>query len=200
MEGKKGQTTKSKIVSAAWILFHKKGYDNTTLDEIIEASGTSKGSFYHYFNGKDALLGTLSTLFDDKYEELLQEMDPEMDSFDKLLYLNKELFTLIDNSVDRELIASLYSSQLITKGERHLMDQNRIYYRLLLDIITEGQRRNQISRVMAPHEITRIYALCERALIYDWCISQGIYSLAEYTGQLMPMFLNQFKVSVSENT
>ena len=69
--GKKSQkNTKAKIVSAAWRLFYEQGYDDTTIDEIIEESGTSRGSFYHYFDGKDALLSSLSYLFDEKYEEL----------------------------------------------------------------------------------------------------------------------------------
>ncbi|MBR6312177.1 MAG: helix-turn-helix transcriptional regulator, partial [Oscillospiraceae bacterium] len=52
--------TKRKIVAAAWQLFYERGYDYTTVDEIIARSQTSKGSFYHYFEGKDALLGSLS--------------------------------------------------------------------------------------------------------------------------------------------
>lgn len=63
------KSTKSKIVSAAWKLFYERGYDGTTVEEIIFESGTSKGSFYHYFSGKDALLGLLADLFDQKYIE-----------------------------------------------------------------------------------------------------------------------------------
>ena len=60
------RNTKGKIVSAAWKLFYEQGYDNTTVEDIIFESGTSKGSFYHYFEGKDALLGSLSMIFDEK--------------------------------------------------------------------------------------------------------------------------------------
>lgn len=72
---KKRQSTKSRIVKAAWNLFYKNGYDNTTVEEIINASKTSKGTFYHYFKGKEALLNTLSNLFDQKYEELSNVID-----------------------------------------------------------------------------------------------------------------------------
>ena len=41
---KKG--VKSRIVSAAWQLFYEKGYNGTTVDDIIELSATSKGSFF----------------------------------------------------------------------------------------------------------------------------------------------------------
>lgn len=54
MAKKNLKKTKSKIVSAAWKLFYEQGYEDTTIEEIIEESGTSKGSFYHYFEGKDA--------------------------------------------------------------------------------------------------------------------------------------------------
>lgn len=70
MSKKKPRNTKSKIIAAAWKLFYEQGYEETTLEEIILESGTSKGSFYHYFDGKDALLESLSFLFDEKYEEL----------------------------------------------------------------------------------------------------------------------------------
>lgn len=189
----KKRKTKKNIVSAAWRLFYEQGYDDTTVDEIIRASGTSKGTFYHYFKGKDALLTSLSELFDNKYEELIQEMPEEMGNFEKLLYLNQELFGMIETSVSRELLASMYSSQLVTKGEKHLLDQNRIYYRLLNELIAEGQRDGELTTRMSANEIAKIYALCERALLYDWCICNGEYSLREYAGKLMPMFLQSIR-------
>ena len=56
---RKRRSTKSRIIKAAWNLFYKNGYDNTTVEEIIAASKTSKGTFYHYFKGKEALLNSL---------------------------------------------------------------------------------------------------------------------------------------------
>lgn len=190
---KSDRTTKGLIVSAAWELFYKKGYDNTTVDEIIELSHTSKGAFYHYFKGKDSLLSSLSYLFDEKYEILIKQMDENMNSFDKLMYLNRELFRVIEDSVSIELLASLYSSQLVTNGEKHLLDENRVYYKLLKKIIKEGQQRGEIKNDSSCDEIMKIYALCERGLIYDWCISKGSYSLSQYSGKLMPIFLGEYK-------
>ena len=70
MAKKNGRNTKGRIVAAAWKLFYEQGYENTTVEDIVYESETSKGSFYHYFKGKDALMGSLSVLFDEKYEEL----------------------------------------------------------------------------------------------------------------------------------
>lgn len=83
---RKRRSTKSRIVKAAWNLFYKNGYEQTTVEDIINASKTSKGTFYHYFKGKEALLNSLSYLFDQKYEDLAAVIDPNLSSYDKLLF------------------------------------------------------------------------------------------------------------------
>ena len=195
MAKKDPRNTRRKIVTTAWKLFYEQGYDSTTVDQIISESGTSKGSFYHYFNGKDALLSSLSSLFDDKYEELMKEIDPEMNSFDKLLLLNRELFQVIESTVSVDLMSRMYATQLTTTGEKHLLDQGRTYYKLLRRIALEGQQRGEIVDSLSPAEVSRIYAMCERALIYDWCIRGGEYSLAACSGRMLPLFLEHLRIS-----
>ena len=192
MAKKNPRNTRGRIVSAAWQLFYEQGYENTTVEEIIETSQTSKGSFYHYFDGKDALLSTLSDLFDEKYEALQETMDPAMPAMDKLLFLNSELFRMIENSVSMDLLARLLSTQLVTNGEKHLLNHNRTYYRLLRKIIAQGQEVGELSDKRTVSDMVKLYALCERALMYDWCLCGGEYSLRDYASQVLPTFLSSF--------
>lgn len=195
MSRKKSANTKGKIISAAWKLFYEQGYEETTIDEIIAESGTSKGSFYHYFEGKDALLGSLSYLFDEKYEELETQLPEYGGSMEKLIFLNQELFGMIENSISLDLLARLLSTQLITKGEKHLLDRNRFYYKLLRKIFLEGQENAEFRQDMSVNELVKIYAVAERALLYDWCICNGEYSLKSYAATVMPMLLFQIKIA-----
>lgn len=192
MAKKNARNTRSKIVNAAWKLFYEQGYEDTTVEEIIEVSHTSKGSFYHYFDGKDALLGTLSSLFDEKYEELSLRMDPESDAMEKLLFLNSELFAMIENRVSVELLARLLSTQLVTNGEKHLLDRNRTYYKLLRKIISDGVEAGELNSRASVSELVKIYAMSERALMYDWCLCGGEYSLRQYSAAVLPSFLSSF--------
>ncbi len=192
MTKRSARNTRGKIVNAAWRLFYEQGYEHTTVEEIIDLSSTSKGSFYHYFDGKDALLSTLSDLFDEKYEALQQTMDPDMSAVDKLLFLNGELFGMIENTVSMELLARLLSTQLVTSGEKHLLNHKRTYYRLLKRIITEGQAAGTISDRRSVGELVKLYALCERALLYDWCLCGGEYGLRDHAAQVLPEFLSGF--------
>jgi len=193
MPRKNTRNTRGKIVNAAWKLFYEQGYEDTTVEDIIFESETSKGTFYHYFEGKDALLGTLSTLFDEKYEALTQTMDKSANAIDTLAWLNRELFAMVDNSVPMELLAGLLSTQLTTRGEKHLLDRNRYYFRLLREIVMAGQERGEIRADFSVNEITKAYAMMERALMYDWCLCSGEYSLCKYSQTMMGMFLEGYR-------
>ena len=187
---KNANQTKSRIVTAAWKLFYQYGYENTTIDDIVEASQTSKGSFYHYFESKDALLGSLSYLFDEKYNELQARMDTAMDPVEKLLMMNQELFLMIENTVSVSMLSQLFSTQLITKGEKHLLDPDRIYYKLLRQIAVEGKEKGLFLDELTVTDITKAYAVYERAIMYDWCISSGNYSICQYSKTMLPLFLS----------
>ena len=198
MGKKASKATKSKIVSAAWRLFYEQGYENTTVDEIIALSGTSKGSFYHYFDGKDALLGSLAYLFDEEYELLRTQIPPQMHTVDALCFLNRELFGMIENRVDINLLTRLYSTQLTTKGEKHLLDHNRVYYKLLRKLVLDGQEKGELTKDKSVNDIVRLYAMAERALLYDWCLCGGDYSLQDYAASVMPMFLDGLRMKKEE--
>ena len=185
-------STKSRIVKAAWNLFYKKGYEQTTVEDIINASRTSKGTFYHYFKGKESLLNSLSYLFDEKYEELSASIDPDMSAYDKLLYLNHELFYMIETSVDISLLAFLYSSQLVTKDKKSLADSKRFYFKWITEILEDGLKSGEFKNTSTAKELMKIYAMYERAILYDWALYRGKYSLCEYSDRLLPHVLDTF--------
>ena len=192
MKKKNARNTKGKIVSAAWQLFYQQGYDDTTVEEIVEASGTSRGSFYHYFDGKDALLSSLSYLFDEKYDELAETMDASLTPVEKLIFMNQELFLMIDNTVSVDLLSQLFATQLITSGEKHMMSPSRTYYKLLRQVVSEGKQLDFFKEEFSVNDITKAYAMFERGLMYDWCISGGSYSLCQYSQSVLPLFLGSF--------
>ncbi len=52
----RGKKTRLKIIETSLSLFHKQGVSATSVDEILEKSGTAKSQFYHYFKSKDDLV------------------------------------------------------------------------------------------------------------------------------------------------
>lgn len=187
---KNNNQVKSNIVSSAWELFYRFGYENTTIDDIVRRAHVSKGSFYYYFSTKADLLESLSYLFDRKYEELMESMPSELKPVDKLLLLNRELLIMIENTVPVSLLSQLFMSQLSAKGERHLLNPERSYFKVVRQVVLEGKEEGIFLDELTVNDITRSYAMFERALLYDWCIFNGNYSLYQYSRQQLKLFLN----------
>ncbi len=53
---KKGLERKDQIIEAAERLFYEKGYEQTSVQDVLDALSLSKGGFYHYFDSKIELL------------------------------------------------------------------------------------------------------------------------------------------------
>ena len=53
---KKGERTKRALLQIAYGLFISRGYENTSVDDIIEAAGIAKGTYYYHFESKEQTL------------------------------------------------------------------------------------------------------------------------------------------------
>ncbi len=69
----KSEETRARILDAALNIFSNKGYHDTHMDEIVEASDTSKGSIYFYFPNKERLFLALVDQFADLLERKVIE-------------------------------------------------------------------------------------------------------------------------------
>ena len=57
---RKKEETRRRITHCALELFHEKGFEATTVDEITERADVAKGTFFNYFPRKEAVLQALS--------------------------------------------------------------------------------------------------------------------------------------------
>ena len=64
---------KSELVELSEALFIERGYEATSIEDILKASGLSKGGFYHYFKSKEEVLIESMRSF---AEDMLQELEP----------------------------------------------------------------------------------------------------------------------------
>ncbi len=69
----KAEDTRDRILDAALDIFSNKGYHDTRMDEIVEASDTSKGSIYFHFPNKERLFLALVDQFADLLERKVVE-------------------------------------------------------------------------------------------------------------------------------
>jgi AcrR family transcriptional regulator len=76
---------RAQIIEAALACFSRKGYHNTTMDDIVAESGLSKGSLYWYFESKDDLFASaLTSVFVDVGQEAVAALEQCTTASDKM--------------------------------------------------------------------------------------------------------------------
>ena len=77
---------RSEILDVAQRLVYTKGYEQMTIQDMLDELQISKGAFYHYFDSKQALLSALIERMGDQIEQLVLPIvhDPALPALDKL--------------------------------------------------------------------------------------------------------------------
>jgi AcrR family transcriptional regulator len=77
---------RNEILDAAQRLVDTKGYEQMTIQDILDALQISKGAFYHYFDSKHSVLEALIQRMQEEVEQLLLPIvhDPHLPALDKL--------------------------------------------------------------------------------------------------------------------
>lgn len=76
--------TKSRILLSARNLFSNYGFTATSLDDILDATGITKGAFYHYFNSKEHLCQQIVQEVIAEYQELYETVDKQQPAIQQL--------------------------------------------------------------------------------------------------------------------
>jgi AcrR family transcriptional regulator len=82
LRGKKQQAVRVILHHAAMELFTKNGFDSTTVEEIAEAAGVSKRSFFRYFETKADLLAESVVNYGAALAESIRTSSPELSAFE----------------------------------------------------------------------------------------------------------------------
>ena len=67
---KKGERRKQELLNIAYRMFIEKGYENTSVDDIIIEAGIAKGTYYYYFESKEATLEAVIEMMIEKAENV----------------------------------------------------------------------------------------------------------------------------------
>lgn len=146
---KQPEIRSNELLDCAQRLFFARGYENTTINEIIRDAGVSKGAFYHYFPSKEALLEALAVRMSQESVEKLRPL-LENPSFNAINRLNA-LFS-DSRRLKIELAPQLRNTfNVLFRPENvvlfHRIDEalTAVVLPLLADILKQGHEEGSLS-------------------------------------------------------
>ena len=180
------------ILTAAWKLFYKQGYERTSIQEIIDEIGASKGRFYYYYSSKAELLNSLYILFDEKYLEIYNDLNKDLCGDDKMILLQKGIFRFLEEEVGWEMLRNLYLIQLEGKTGIDFWASFRVYRSIMREIIEQAVAENTVRADLPVEEIIDSVIVVQRGQLIDWCLQKGNYVLSDHGLKKMAIHLGGF--------
>lgn len=141
----KKQKTKEAILDAALQLFSKKGYDNTSIDELAREAGIGKGTVYSYFQTKSEIfLAFCEEQLEFVYQELAEKSDPEAPLIDQLLTLFMGEFQFVSRNKEfgRILMRETVFPKELTVERSGELDNK--YIDLLVPMFKQAQKKGEL--------------------------------------------------------
>lgn len=175
------EQTRKKIADATRALFIQKGYTATSIEDIVAATGSSKGNIYYHFKNKEGLFLHLMEEWDREWEQNWENIAAEYRTSTEKLYgmaeqlavddLNHPLTKVADEFFQQQEKTSEVELRMAEMMDRHLAfnrellqegidrgefnpdDAQRLAY--VLEALFYGV--NQLSRRLDPAQVLRFY-------------------------------------------
>lgn len=161
---KKGEKTKLELLKIAYKMFLSKGYENTSIDEIIEEAKIAKGTYYYHFKSKEQMLEEVIQMMIDEYEMRANEiLNSDLDLPEKMIGIitsfrpNNDEFQIVDtlNRQDNLIMHNKINRQVIER-----------VVPMLSKIVEEGVKLGQLKCENVPERI-RIIMIISSQLFDD---------------------------------
>ena len=131
--GTKGDGNRQRIIDAADSLFYRRGYNQTSFQDISDATGIPRGNFYYYFKTKDEILGAVVNTRVEGLTGLLIGCEAETeDARERLLLFSNLLKHNRDDVIESGCPIGTLSSEL-AKDDPDLHEKSRQVFALLRD-------------------------------------------------------------------
>ncbi|BDG47185.1 TetR/AcrR family transcriptional regulator [Parageobacillus sp. KH3-4] len=147
---------KEKIIETSIELFDRKGFKETSVQEIVEAMGVTKGAFYYYFKSKEELLRDICLTY---IEDLLQQQERILrdENKDCTTKLYEIVYMLIHNIRTRRKSARIFFREMRHLHEEHLQEikaKRRAFRENYQKLIEEGIAEGEFKQTHTPHMVT----------------------------------------------
>ncbi|MBU5437278.1 TetR/AcrR family transcriptional regulator [Tissierella sp. MSJ-40] len=128
---------KKKILQYAFDLFAEKGYSETSMDDIVRATGISKGGIYYYFNSKEEIFLEIAKSRLEERRNLVKSIPNVMSNKEKLInYIQWTLTGLFEEKIQK-MSRFTFEFWSVLARNPNMSDKAKERYKLFYDDLAE---------------------------------------------------------------
>lgn len=133
---------RNEILDVAQQLFYQKGYEQTSIQDLLDAIGIAKGTFYHYFSSKQALLEELTERITDEMMIIIQAIvdDPALTALEKFnrIYIQSHHWKIEHKELMLSLLRMYYNDENLRLRDQLQRTTMAAVIPLMTQVIQQG--------------------------------------------------------------
>ncbi|MFD6953428.1 TetR family transcriptional regulator [Nocardiopsis sp. TSRI0078] len=135
-----GGSVPERLLGAATRLFAERGYEGTSVQEVVAAAGVTKGAMYHYFGSKDDLLYEVyARVLRMQTEHLVRIASRDGSVVDRVRSAAADVIVTSIANMDDTVIFFRSMHQLREEKQRAVRAERRRYHEIFRDMVLQGQ-------------------------------------------------------------
>jgi AcrR family transcriptional regulator len=136
-----GQTVPQRLLNVARTLFAEKGFEGTSVQDVVVAAGVTKGAMYHYFSSKDDLLYEIyGRVLRMQMERLEKFVSQEGSVEERLHAAAADVVVTTTENLDSTTIFFRSLHQLSEEKQKEIRRERRRYHETFRAMVVEGQQ------------------------------------------------------------
>ncbi|MDZ4832958.1 MAG: TetR/AcrR family transcriptional regulator [Candidatus Melainabacteria bacterium] len=187
----KREVTRQDILAAAGLLFIKKGYESTSVDDIAEAANVAKGTLYYHFKSKDDVLlglsiGYLKRLSETVDQKLEKQEPPLAVMVDALRTLARD--TESYKELSRHFFLAMFGQMREELDSPHQDDQVSLP-NIITKIVKAAQENGDIDKTWDSRELGAMIAGASHHAQVTWILLEEKRPLVDKVEQWVQVIL-----------
>ena len=179
---KRSADTKEKIRKCAEVLFRERGFEDTSVNLIVQKAGISKGTFYVHYDSKDSLVADFITntigWMDSSYDAVLDSCADGIPVSEVLLSLVKKVSHNITADLGYTIVQTVGSIQIRkTTNYDMLLTFNKGLYASVYKLVKKGIEQGEFKTLISAESVAEDIVTAIRGFIFEWIVRYPNFDL-----------------------
>jgi AcrR family transcriptional regulator len=188
-DGNNGQFTRNRVFEVAAEVFHRKGYDNTSMSDVATAAGLTKAGLYHHVTSKESLLYTVLDLGLDLTESyVMKPLEAITDPLERLKTMIELHLRLVLEERNLEVTGLLHECKTLANADRTRINRRKKeYVKMSTKLVADVLKKYNIPNI--DPKLAAFALLGMLNWTYQWYRPSGSNSREEIVKNFQHIFL-----------
>ena len=184
-----GNIIRNRVFEVAAEVFHRKGYDNTSMSDVATAAGLTKAGLYHHVMSKESLLYTvLDYGLDLTASYVVKPLEEIADPLERLKTMIELHLHLVLEERNLEVTGLLHECKTLSASDRARINRRKKdYVRMTTDLIADVIKKYNVKDVNPKLAAFALLGMLNWT--YQWYKASGDIRRDEIVSGFQQMFL-----------